>query len=230
MSRAQQHEGLELPRGPGRGVPLLCIWLHALQGLLAPPLVSPLLDQACPAGPAGTVSHFTLPLSTRGSLNETAAHHVAVRTGKEVPRTHAPTPRARTGEEGLPTTESVTAPILARARKLAGLWVAADKGQASYLEWMDFCEDWARHRLKQMDVNAEPPRERANPVYMAWWAWAHAPDPLPRRTSIQLDQMAHDICEEAWDQGRNLREVLMALARRLQERALLPTWFFQAIA
>ena len=130
--------------------------------------------------------------------------------------------------------ETASATILERARKLAGLWVMADNGQNAYLEWMDFCQDWARHRLKQTyferyDVHAEPPRERANPCYMAQWAWDNAPDPLPRRTTAELDRMADVVCEEAWTQGRDVREVLVSLVRRLQTGGLLPKWFYQAV-
>ena len=72
----------------------------------------------------------------------------------------SPQPRSLAGEDVVLPTETVTAPILGQARKLAGLWVTSDNGQAAYLDWMAFCEDWARHRLRQAyyEVHDE-----------AWW-------------------------------------------------------------
>ena len=133
-----------------------------------------------------------------------------------------------------PSEDSSTAPILDRARKLAGLWVVDDNGQDAYLAWMDFCQDWARHRLKQIyfethDFQEEPPRERTNPCCTAQWAWKHGRPP-PYRTTNELDRMANDICEEAWDQGRGIRGHLVALVRALQQRGLLPRWFYQVVA
>ena len=122
-----------------------------------------------------------------------------------------------------------------RARKLAGLWVIEDNGQDAYLAWMEFCQDWARHRLKQIyfekyDAQAEPPRERTNPCYTAQWAWEHGMRAPPYRTTSELDRMANDICDEAWDQGRDIRGHLVALVRALQQRGLLPNWFYQVVA
>ena len=132
-----------------------------------------------------------------------------------------------------PSEDSSTAPILDRARKLAGLWVVDDNGQDAYLAWMDFCQDWARHRLKQIyfethDFQEEPPRERTNPCCTAQWAWKHGRPP-PYRTTNELDRMANDICEEAWDEGRDIRGHLVALIRMLQQRGLLPKWFYSVV-
>ena len=135
----------------------------------------------------------------------------------------------------MPSEGSSTAPILDRARRLAGLWVVEDNGQDAYLAWMDFCQDWARHRLKQFyfekhDDQLEPPRERTNPCCTAQWAWEHGMRAPPYRTTEELDRMANDICEEAWDQGRDIRGHLVALVRALQQWGLLPRWFYQAVA
>ena len=230
-----QHSGARTMAGERRWVgPLARACMCACYGCWVSLLPSPLLGRAPPIEIVWTAGDSTLRPLPLGSLNEAVADNASMQTDTVKPHTHSPTPRTLAGEGMPPTTESVTTPILGRARKLAGLWVTADNGQAAYLEWMEFCEDWARHRLKQTyferpDVNAEPPRERVNPSYLAWWEWVNAPDPPPRRTSAQLDQMAHDICEEAWDQGRNLREVLVALVRRLQQGALLPAWFYQVV-
>ena len=48
-----------------------------------------------------------------------------------------------------PPPEAVKQPILERARKMAATWVTSEDGEASYRDWMEFCEDWVRHRLKQ---------------------------------------------------------------------------------
>ena len=146
----------------------------------------------------------------------------------------APPGRSTPGGETAPTTEIPTAAILQRARKLAGLWVMEDNAQATYLEWMDFCQDWARHRLKQIyfeqyDFQSVPSRERTNPAYVAQWAWENAPNAPPYRTTAELDRMANDICEEAWDHGHDIRAVLVSLVRRLQTGGLLPQWFYQAV-
>ena len=132
------------------------------------------------------------------------------------------------------TAEEPRAPILERARKLAGLWVIDDNGQNAYLEWMDFCQDWARHRLKQFyfekyDPDMAPPRERTNPCFTAQWTWEHDMRMPPYRTTQELDRMANDICEEAWDQGKDIRGHLVALVRSLQQRGILPTWFSRAV-
>ena len=125
-------------------------------------------------------------------------------------------------------------PILERARKLAGLWVIGDNGQGAYLEWMDFCQDWARHRLKQSyfekyDNYTDTPRERTNPCCTAQGTWEHGMRAPPYRTTQELDRMANDICEEAWDQGKDIRGHLVALVRASQQRGLLPKWFYQAV-
>ena len=125
-------------------------------------------------------------------------------------------------------------PILERARKLAGLWVIDDNGQSAYLEWMAFCQDWARHRLKQFyfekyDNDMDLPRERTNPCFTAQWTWEHDMRMPPYRTTQELDRMANDICEEAWDQGKDIRGHLVALVRSLQQRGILPTWFSRAV-
>ena len=141
--------------------------------------------------------------------------------------------RRLTGDRPTPSADSSTAPILDRARKLAGLWVVDDNGQEAYLAWMDFCQDWARHRLKQIyfethHFSEDPPRERTNPCCTAQWAWRHGRAP-PYRTTEELDRMANDICEEAWDQGRDIRGHLVALIRMLQQRGLLPRWFYSTV-
>ena len=141
--------------------------------------------------------------------------------------------RRLTGDHPTPPADGSTTPILDRARKLAGLWVVDDNGQEAYLAWMDFCQDWARHRLKQIyfethHFSEDPPRERTNPCYTAQWAWQHGRAP-PFRTKEELDRMANDICEEAWDQGRDIRGHLVALVRMLQQRGLLPRWFYSTV-
>ena len=153
--------------------------------------------------------------------------------GAVAPRATPPS-WSRPGGASTPVDESSTAPILDRARKLAGLWVVDDNGQDAYLAWMDFCQDWARHRLKQIyfeahDFQEEPPRERTNPCCTAQWAWKHGRPP-PYRTTNELDRMANDICEEAWDEGRDIRGHLVALIRMLQQRGLLPKWFYSVVA
>ena len=130
--------------------------------------------------------------------------------------------------------EEPRTPILERARKLAGLWVIDDNGQNAYLEWMDFCQDWARHRLKQFyfekyDNDMDLPRERTNPCFTAQWTWEHDMRAPPYRTTQELDRMANDICEEAWDQGKDIRGHLVALVRSLQQRGILPKWFYQGV-
>ena len=147
--------------------------------------------------------------------------------------TTAPPARRWTGDHPTPPVAGSTTPILDRARKLAGLWVVDDNGQEAYLAWMDFCQDWARHRLKQIyfethHFSEDPPRERTNPCYTAQWAWQHGRAP-PFRTKEELDRMANDICEEAWDQGRDIRGHLVALVRMLQQRGLLPRWFYSTV-
>ena len=148
-----------------------------------------------------------------------------------------PLPPVRSAPGGASTlpADNPTTPILERARKLAGLWVVEDNGQDAYLAWMDFCQDWARHRLKQFyferhDDQLEPPRERTNPCCTAQWTWEHGMRAPPYRTTSELDRMANDICEEAWDQGRDVRGHLVALVRALQQRGLLPRWFYQVVA
>ena len=141
--------------------------------------------------------------------------------------------RSMPGGGPTPSEDGSTAPILERARKLAGLWVVDDNGQDAYLAWMDFCQDWARHRLKQIyfethHFREDPPRERTNPCCTAQWAWRHGRAP-PYRTTEELDRMANDICEEAWDQGRDIRGHLVALIRMLQQRSLLPRWFYSVV-
>ena len=138
------------------------------------------------------------------------------------------------GDAPTGTTDEPRAPILERARKLAGLWVINDNGQNAYLEWMEFCQDWARHRLKQLyfekyDPDMAPPRERTNPCCTAQWTWEHDMRMPPYRTTQELDRMANDICEEAWDQGKDIRGHLVALVRSLQQRGILPKWFYQGV-
>ena len=100
-----------------------------------------------------------------GSLNEAPGNCAGPQSAVNVPGSPLPPSRSVPGGEALPTAGTAVASILERARKLAGLWVMEDNGQTTYLEWMEFCQDWARHRLKQTyferyDVHAEPPRER----------------------------------------------------------------------
>ena len=133
----------------------------------------------------------------------------------------------------MPADDGSIAPIFERARKLAGLWVVGDDAQKAYLEWLDFSQDWARHRLKQIYFETyhfceDPPRERTNPCCTAQWTWRHGRAP-PYRTTEELDRMAYDICDEAWNQGRELRGHLVGLIRGLQQRGLLPRWFFSTV-
>ena len=93
-----------------------------------------------------------------------------------------------------PTPEAVTTPILEQARQMAGTWITSEDGETAYREWMAFCEGWVRHRLNQTYFEIHD---------VAWWERVNAPSPPPHRTSAQLDQMAHDVCLEAWGQGRS---------------------------
>ena len=231
---AQWYGGHDTGGQGRRGVSPMRAWLLAYYGALVSLSPLPRPELTLPRQHGWTDGGTTRCLLTIDLPHGALTVQARTQTGPAAPHGLSPTPHTLPGEGMPPTTESVRAPILGRARKLAGLWVTADNGQSAYLDWMEFCEDWARYRLKQtyferLDVNAEPPRERVNPSYLAQWEWENAPDPPPRRTSAQLDQMAHDICEEAWDQGRNLREVLVALVRRLHQGALLPAWFYQAV-
>ena len=154
--------------------------------------------------------------------------------GKKDTLQDSPPSRTMPGSGPMPADDGSTAPIFERARKLAGLWIVGDDAQQAYLEWLDFCQDWARHRLKQIyfetyDFCEDPPRERTNPCCTAQWTWRHGRAP-PYRTTEELDRMAYDICDEAWNQGRELRGHLVGLIRGLQQRGLLPRWFFSTVA
>ena len=179
---------------------------------------------------AGRVDRTASPCP-RPSCAQDLSEDVGVWTGGLVP---LPPVRSMPESDSTQTANSPTTPILERARKLAGLWVVDDNRQDAYLAWMEFCQDWARHRLKQIyferdDGQSGPTRERTNPAYVAQWAWENAPHVPPYRTTAELDRMAYDICEEAWDHGRDVREVLVSLVRRLQWGGLLPRWFYQAV-
>ena len=112
-----------------------------------------------------------------------------------------------------PPPEAVKQPILERARKMAATWVTSEDGEASYRDWMEFCEDWVRHRLKQNYYEIHD---------VVRWERATGPPTPPHRMSAQLDQMAHDICPEAWGQATGLRDLMMALVRRCGP--MIPSW------
>ena len=184
-----------------------------------------------PTRPARQVEHWTGPCPGRHGVS---VHKADWNLGGVASNFTTTLPMRRLPGGGpTPSEDGSTAPILDRARKLAGLWVVDDNGQDAYLAWMDFCQDWARHRLKQIYFEThhfceDPPRERTNPCCTAQWAWRHGRAP-PYRTTEELDRMANDICEEAWDQGRDIRGHLVALIRMLQQRGLLPKWFYSTV-
>ena len=109
------------------------------------------------------------------------------------------------------------APILARAKKLAGTWVVADTQEAAYQEWMEWCEDWVRDRLKQTYYEIWD---------VEWFTRVAAPHTPPTRSPAQLDKMARDICEEAWTDTKETRVIFREMSARFPQ-SVRPHWLFQ---
>ena len=61
----------------------------------------------------------------------------------------------------------------------------SDAQESAYREWMLWCEDWVRHRLKRTYYEIED---------VGWFTRVTAPSTPPLRPSAQLDHMAHEIC------------------------------------
>ena len=102
---------------------------------------------------------------------------------------------------------------------MAGTWVTSEDGETSYRDWMAFCEDWVRHRLKQSYCEIQGG---------AWFERSTAPHTPPYLSGAQLDRMAHDICLEAWGQARDLRDLMLALVRRCGP--MIPNWLFRPVS